>query len=265
MNIFLYELKSYRKSTIIWTTSLVLISIFFLSIFPVYASNADELKNMFAMVPPEIPAAFGIDINTFFTMLGFYKFVFLYVILCGAIQAMNIGLSITSKENRSKTADFLLSKPVSRVTILNGKICSVLTSLLLTNIVYTVVSTIAAIIISAEEFDITIFILISITMLFIQILFASLGFLLGIVKDKIKNVLSISLSVVFSFFVIDMVGSALSLDAIKYFSPFKYFDINYIINNSAYELSFFILWMALVVIFISLSYFVYVKKDIHSV
>ena len=64
--------------------------------------------------PPAIKAAMGIAVDSFKSPLGYYTFAFTYSLLFGAIQAMNLGIGIVSKEEREKTADFILTKPVSR-------------------------------------------------------------------------------------------------------------------------------------------------------
>ena len=48
------------------------------------------------------------------TVLGFFSFLFIFVQLCLAIQASNYGFGLVSVEESELTADFLLTKPVSR-------------------------------------------------------------------------------------------------------------------------------------------------------
>ncbi len=69
------------------------------------------------------------------TVLGFYSFVFMFVQLCLAIQASNYGFGLVSIEESELTADFLLSKPVSRAQVLTSKLLAALTSLTITNLV----------------------------------------------------------------------------------------------------------------------------------
>ena len=132
MNMFLHELKAYRKSTIIWSVALAGIVIVFLSMFPAFSSNTEELKKLLENLPLALRNAIGLSLDTIGSLLGFYStLTFLYITLCGAIQAMNLGTSIVSKEVREKTADFLLTKPVSRVQILTAKLLAALTSLVI--------------------------------------------------------------------------------------------------------------------------------------
>lgn len=265
MNMFLHELRAYRKSTIIWTITLVAIVIMFLSMFSAFTSNAAEAKKLLEGYPLAVRNAIGLSLDSITTLLGFYSFTFLYITLAGAIQAMNLGTSIVSKEVREKTADFLLTKPVSRMQIMTAKLLAALSSLVITNVIYLVVSSMMASTTSSQTFSMKIFIMISATLFFIQIAFLALGVIVSVVLTKIKSVLPISLGTVFAFFFISMFGSAIGDNNLRYITPFKYFDSSYIIKNASYETSFIILEVVLIIIAIVASYIIYSKKDIDAV
>lgn len=264
MNIFLHELKAYRKSIIIWTCSMAALSAMFIFIFSSAAGDLDSVKNILSNVPEAARKILSIYVDSISTLEGFYSFVFVYIVLCGAIQAMNLGTSIISKEIREKTADFLLTKPVNRERILTFKLLAALASLLITNIVYLII-TVTMTLTVKSEFSMKIFLMISITLFFVQLMFLSLGVIVSVIAGKIKSVISISLSTVFGFFIISALGSVIGDKAVRYISPFKYFDTAYIIKNAAYETSFIITGIIFVIATISISYLVYTKKDIHAV
>nr|WP_274856843.1 ABC transporter permease subunit [Bacillus methanolicus] len=199
------------------------------------------------------------------SILGFYSYAFLYITLCGAIQAMNLGVSIFSKEVREKTADFLLTKPVSRTQILSSKLLAALTSLVMTNVVYLAAANMMASQVKTEDYSSKIFFLISITLFFVQLIFLALGMIMSVIVRKIKSILTVSLSTVFALFIIGMLSSTAEDEALRYLSPFKYFDTDYIIKNSGYETSFLIVGIGIIVASIVASYFIYAKKDIHAV
>jgi ABC-2 type transport system permease protein len=265
MNMFLHELKAYRKSTIIWAVSLVLLVVFFLSIFPGFTKDADEFKKVLEGYPLGVRKALGITLDTISSLLGFYSYIFGYIILCGSIQAMNLGISILSKEVREKTADFLLTKPVTRTQIVTAKLLAALTSLLITNMIYMAAAGMMAAAVSEKSFDMSVFIMISLTGLFIELIFMALGVLVSVIFSKIKSVVTLSLSIVFAFFIIGMFDSVLGEKAIRYITPFKYYDSTYIIKHSSYEAPFMLLEAAFILIAITLSYVIYLKKDIHAV
>ncbi|MBV7505093.1 ABC transporter permease [Bacillus sp. sid0103] len=265
MNIFVHELRAYRKSTIIWTVSLVLIIALFMSFYPAFAKDADGFKKIMEGYPEAIRNAIGFNLGNFFTILGFYCFPLSFITLCGAIQGMNLGTSIISKEVREKTADFLLTKPVTRTTIMTSKLLAAFVSIVMTNIIYLIVTLILTFQVKTDDFSVKILVLLSLTMFFIQLIFLAIGVMISVIVPKIKSVLSVSLTTVFAFYFLGMFSSSTGEEAKRYISPFKYFDTAYIIKHSGYEASFLIVSAAIIILAITASYFVYIKKDIHSV
>lgn len=265
MNVFRFEMKAYAKFTLTWTLALAVVCFLFLSLFTSYTANVEEATALLQGYSSGMLSAFGIDLNTFFGMVGFYSFLFIYIALCGGIQALHLGLAIISKEKRHKTSDFLLTKPITRQEVLTGKLLALYTSLLFTNIVYILVSIGAANLFSEKSFDTGTFTMMSLSLLFIQFVFAALGVLIGVVFNKIKSVTSISLSVVFAFFLIAMLQSMLHDHVFKYLTPFKYFDTSYIAQHGTFE---FPLAIVAIVVFIAsmvASYIIYIRKDVHTV
>ena len=266
MNMFLYEMKSLRKSMIIWTLSMLALSALYLSIYPSMAKDVEDFKQLLAGYPEAIRAMLGINLDYIASLLGFYSMIFSFIILCGAIQAMNLGVSILSKESRERTADFLLVKPVSRTAIVSAKLLAALTTVVITNIIFISVSVFMANVAKTEDFSLKLFFMINLTMLFVQIMFIAIGMLVSVFFKKIKNVLPISLGFVFGFY---MIGSLLVTDSSNkvehLLSPFKYFDVTYIIQNGRYETFYVVISAAVVLASIAVSYIVYNKRDIHAV
>ena len=266
MNMFLYELKSLRKSTIIWICSLIALAALYLSIYPSMAKEAEGFKEIISSYPAAVRAMLGINIDYITSILGFYSMIFSFIALCGAIQAMNLGVSILSKETRERTADFLLVKPVSRSAILNAKLLAAFATIIITNVVFCVISSMLANNVKTADFSGKLFFMINLTLFFIQLIFLALGVVVSVFFNKLKSVLPISLGMVFGLY---MIGALLSTgkngDMARFISPFKYFDITYIIKNASYQVSFLIIGAAIVVITIVASYMIYNKKDIHAV
>jgi len=266
MNMFLHELKAYRKSTFIWTCSLISVVLLFLAMFPAMSKDAADFQKMLDNYSPALVKALGFSFDSLFSLLGFYSSVtLLYVLLCGSIQAMNLGTSIISKEVRDKTADFLLTKPVSRVQIMTAKLCAVITSLVITNVFFIAAASLMASAVQTEAYDYKLFLMVSLPLFFVQLMFMSLGIIISVLVPKIRSVLPISLGTVFGFFILSMLSSTQGDTASRFITPFKYFDSAYIIKNSAYETSYVIVAFLFVVLTITASYIIYSKKDIHSV
>lgn len=265
MNMYLYELKSLRKSAILWVCVLIGLAALFLSVYPGMATDAAGFKELLSGYPESVRALLGINLDYITSILGFYSMIFSFIVLGGAIQAMNLGLSILSKETRERTADFLLVKPVSRSSIVTAKLLAAFTTILATNIFFSAVSSIIANIVKLEDFDGTLFFLINLSLFFIQLIFLALGVVISVFFNKLKSVLPISLGIVIGLYMIGALFVTGTEDAARFISPFKYFDITYIIQNASYEALYLIISVVIIVVSVVASYLIYIKKDIHAV
>ncbi|NJD01047.1 MAG: ABC transporter permease [Ruminiclostridium sp.] len=265
MNIFIHELKSYGRTTFIWTASLTAFIIMFMLVYPAFSNDVENTRKLFEGFPEGVRKALGLMLDSFFTLLGFYSYIFMYVTLCGAIQAMHMGTSILSKEVRDKTADFLMTKPVSRKKIMTSKLLAVLCSLAITNIICILIAGVMLEVIKNTGYDVKAFLMISATLFFIQLIFAALGVLVSMMVPAIKSVLSVSLGTVFGFFILNMFDSVIDKEAIRYLTPFKFFDFSYIIKNGSYETPFLIVGVVFVIAAVAASYIIYGKRSIHAV
>jgi ABC-2 type transport system permease protein len=262
---FLHELKAYRKSTMIWTAAVILLVGFFMSLFPAISHDADQFKKLLEGYPPAVRKAIGVSIGSITSLLGFYSYCFLYVVLCGSIQAMNLGIGIIAKEVQDKTADFLFTKPVTRTTVMTAKLLAAFSSLFITNVIYLVAAGLISYNVSNGLFDIKNFLLISLTAFYVEIMFFSLGVIVAVIARKIKSVLPLSLSIVFGFFILSMFGSVIGEKSVRYLTPFQYYDTSYILKHGHYEGAFIIIEVIFVILVIAASYLIYTKKDIHAV
>ena len=261
MTVFLHELKAGRRSTLKWAISIIAMVVFYLSVFSVYTSGAEDIKNLLTGFPPELLRALGMDTELLFSILGFYSFIFTYVLLCGAIQAMILGTNLIAKEFNRKTADFLFTKPISRAKILTGKFMAGIVALVATDVVITVAAYLMASAVSDEPFSSKLFLMVSVTLFFVQMMFYTLGMLIGVIFQRIKSVLGVSMGTVFGFFIAGMLTSFLEVDKLNYLVPFKYYDSIKIIHQSAYDSTFVVLNVLFVLIAFLASYIIYIKKD----
>lgn len=265
MNIFRHELRAYRKSTISWILALMGLAALFFSMFPAISGEIEEFKKLMEGFPEPLRKALGLSVENLGSILGFYSYIFVYISLFGGIQAMLLGTSVLSKEVREKTADFLLTKPVSRTRIMTAKLLAALTCLLITNIFYIAAATLMASLVETKEFSLKIFLLLSVTLFFIQLIFLALGIVVSVLVPKMKAVFSVSLGTVFAFFFIGALASSTDDKALRYLSPFKYFDFAYITEHAAYETSFVLAAAAFIVLAIAAGYYLYSARDIHAV
>lgn len=265
MNMYLHELKFLRKNTLIWTCALIALAALYMSIFPGIVKDAKDFEKLIMGYPAPLRAMLGINIDFLTSIVGYYSMTFSFVVLFGAIQAMNMGMSILSKESRERTADFLLVKPVSRKVIVSAKLLAATTALIATNIIYISSAFLMAEMVKNSDYNMKQFFLINLTFFFVQVIFLSIGLIISVFFNKLRNVLPISLGTVIGLYIIGALLATKSDDAARYLSPFKYFDTSYIIKHETFETPFVIMSVVIVLAAIIASFVIYVKKDIHAV
>jgi len=244
---------------------MIALAVIYFSIYPSIANDAADIKKLLGGYPAPLRAALGITLDNIASVLGFYSMVFSFITLCGAIQAMIFGTSVLSKEGRERTADFLLVKPVSRMAVVSAKLSAAFTMILATDLVYYAAVSFTASVVKATDYSIKLFFMINLTLFFIQLIFLAIGLVVSVFFTKLKSVLPISLGVVFGFYIVGALIATGDSDAARFISPFKYFDITYIMTNASYEAPYLITGAVIVIAAVVVSYIIYQKKDIHAV
>lgn len=265
MNIFLRELRAYRKSTLIWALSLsALVVIFLIGMFPAFSQDIEASEKLIAQLPAAVRAAFSIQTATFFTIYGFYAYLLSFAAVAGAVQAMNLGTGILSKEVSGKTADFLLSKPITRPDVITSKLASALVAIIFTSAVFSAVSLVSAEVASQEPISRGNLLLMTVTFFLIQLFFLVTGALLAVLIPKVKSVIAVTLPTVFGFYIIGTLGEVLGKDEIRYLSPFKFYDTLYMAGTGRIEPRYLAVEFALVAGALVATYLIYLKKDIRA-
>jgi ABC-2 type transport system permease protein len=244
---------------------MIAIALVYLSLYPAIYSEGAHFKDMLAGYPASIRAVLGVTLESVTTLLGFYSMIIAFVVLCGGIQAMNLGISMLSKEMRERTADFLLVKPVSRAAVVTAKVLAALTVFLITDVVYYAGASVIASIVKQSSYSGGLFFMVNLTLLFVQLMFFAIGAVVSVFFDRLRSVLPISLGTVFGCYIVGALIAAGKDDWARFISPFRYFDYSYIIQNSRYEIPYLITGAIIVIVSIVTCYFVYARKDIHAV
>lgn len=265
MNILIQELKMEWKSLLIWCIALIGTLYLFMLIYPLLASQMADFQKVFESFPIEFQRAMGAENLNLGNILGFYTFALTYILLAGAVHAMNLGVSVLSSEVRDKTGDFLFVKPVSRKRIISMKMLAVLIQIVIINAAFFIASWFILNMISSTSFDTKLFMLLTGTLFFIQIFFASFGFFISVFLRRIKTVLPISMGVVFLFYIIFLLNETLKDIKLGYISPFDYFSLSAISKNMSYNSVYLVLWTFLVFMFVYLTFHVFGKKDLPSI
>jgi ABC-2 type transport system permease protein len=265
-NIFAHELRARLKSVIIWSLGLAFLILFFFSFFSVFAEQAALMNEFLARYPQELRVAFGLDNMDLASVLGFFSFIFLFAQLCLAIQASNYGFGLVSIEESELTADFLLSKPVSRTQVLTSKLLAALACLAITSLVVWLCSFLAITLFSeAGAYEPrTLFLLLFSTLIF-QLFFLGVGLLVSLLVRRVRSVTPYALGLAFGAYVLSAFSGVFGDVALEYLTPFKHFDAAAIAKQGVYDTPLVLLNIAVSVIAVAISYWRYQRRDIRAV
>ena len=265
-HIFQFELRSYLKSMLTWSISIAALILFFFSFYPVFADQADLMNAVMQKLPPELRAVFGMDNLDMASVLGFFSFIFIFAQLCLAIQASNYGFGLLSKEESELTADFLLSKPVSRLAIFNSKLLAALISLAVTNVVLWLCSYAAVELFNGgRTYDRGTFVLLMISTFIFQLFFLGVGMLISLLVKRVRSVTPYALGLGFGMYVLSAFTGLFDDVALELITPFKHFDAAYIVASQAFDTRLVILNVAVTVISVSVSMWLYMRRDVPAV
>jgi len=266
MNIFWFEFRMYRKSIIIWSLAIPFFIFMYMSFFPMMASTNGDIDVLMEQMPQALIDFMGIHPDLpMSTITGYFSLTFSLIHIPIAINASNYGFHMLSVEERELTADFLLSKPIKRSKILVSKFLAALLSLTIINAVISIASIIAIYSFkgSADFEIIPVLYLLSSIILF-QLFFMSIGMLISVSLKKIESVLSFSMALSFGLYIISTLKSMLGITFMGFLSPFSYFSPAEMLIEEKYNLILTLVCISIIIISITMTYFLYLKRNIHS-
>jgi ABC-2 type transport system permease protein len=265
-NIFLHEFRLRLKSVIVWSLSMTVLLLTFFSIFPIFATQAALLTEMLGKFPPEMRAAFGIDQVDMGSVVGYFSFLLLFVQICLAIQAGNYGFGLVSIEENELTADFLLSKPVSRFQVLTSKLLAALSSLLITDLLVAVASFIAILLFrDGRAYEAGTVLLLLLSLVIFQLFFLGVGLVISLLVKRVRNVTPYSLGLGFGMYVLSAFSGIFGDVTLELVTPFKHFDTAYIIEHAAFNTPLVLLNVGVTLLSLAVSYWLYLRRDIPAV
>jgi len=264
--IYRHEFLSRLVSVIIWSIAVLAIVVSFFSLFPGFSAQSEAIAQMWAKFPPALRAAFDMDKLDITTVLGFYGFEILFVQLCLAIQAGNYGFGLVSVEENEMTADFLLTKPVSRPQVLISKVLAALSSMFLTTLVAWAGTLVALALYSGgRTYDRSTLFLLMISLPIFQLFFLSVGLAVSLIVKRVRSVTPYSLGLAFGAYVLAAFTGVLGDVKLELITPFKHFDPAYIVQHGALDTPLVLLNVAVTLIALAFSYWLYIRRDIPAV
>jgi ABC-2 type transport system permease protein len=256
----------FKRSILIWGSAISFGLIFYMMFFPLIMVENDAMDQVMQSFPEEFLAFFGMNASlTFTNVMGYFGLTMSFIYIPVAIQAALYGISILSVEEREFTADFLLSKPVSRSQIYISKFLAALTALVIVNIVVWISGYLSLLFFSSGlEVDYLGATLVLCSLIFIQLFFLTLAMLISVVVKKVTSVIGYAMGLGFGMFILSSFGQMLSLDILKLFTPYSHFEPISILVDKTFNFPIVLISVAVIIISFSLGFYLYQRKNIKA-
>lgn len=265
-HIFNFEFRSRLRSVLTWSVASAALLFVFFSFFSVFSEQAALTQQVMENFPPQLLQAFGMSELDLSSVLGFYSLIYLFIQLFLAIQAGNIGFGLVSVEESELTADFLLTKPVSRRVVLTSKLLAALAALLLTNLLVWMASWGAVMLFRAQQsFELGKLVLLFLALPLFQLFFLGVGLLVSLLVKRVRSVTPYSLGLAFGAYVLNAFGSVVGDVSLEQLTPFKHFDAGAIVQRGGLDAKLVLPNLAFSLLCIAVSYVLYLRRDIHAV
>ncbi len=262
MTIFKQEIKSEKIAIIIWSLSIGLLVAACVLMYPDMESQMSGVNEMFSSMG-NFTAAFGMDQLNFGTLVGFYAVEGGNMLgIGGAFFAAVIGVSALMKEEKERTAEFLLTHPVSRIRVISEKLISVFFIIIILNLIVLICSISSILMIDEKIFwkELMLF-----HGAFLLMQFEIAGICFGISAFIKKAGMGIGIGIAGLMYLLNIVAN-ISEDAqfLKYITPFGFTEGSDIINNKEINIDYLIPGMIIMVFCIVIGYIKYSRKDISA-
>lgn len=261
------ELKKNLLSLIVWTVVISLLISLTMSVYTTFVENQSDIMGMMNLVPKGALQFKGIsNFEDLLSVLGFYAANnVIYMMLLGSIFATVLGSNILLKEEYNKTAEYLLTRPLTRSEIYFSKLCVLLLYVFIINLVTSMTGLLCMNIVQEESFSIKAFFILSLYTLLLNILFGAIGLFISVMVKRPKPITTFSIGLVLIFYFIYTLSKITeSAEKIGYLSPFKFVSTDAINPDYTLNLLNLIYFIGISLFLIILSHRLYRRKDIYT-
>ena len=264
LNLFLKELKNNLKGTVITSLVVVLYTAFSFLIYSSMKENISKVTDFYYIMPESFRVAFNFHIDQWDNVLGFYVTYFVYYVpIIAGCYSIILGTKLLSKEEQNKTAEFLLSRPLSRTQIISSKLITFFIHILGINLLAFFTGLFGCGIVSDWDFNLKSLIILHTYGCLICLFFGILGFFITVVMKRAKAIVGIGIGIVLGTYFFDvMIRVFGEVQFLLYLTPFKYINLEAHSPDYGFDAWRLIYFIGISGLLIILSYVFYRRKDI---
>lgn len=260
MTLLKHELRQGRTALSIWTAAIGFLLTVCVFIFPEMKGEMENLGDVFGSMG-SFSDAFGMDQLNFGTLVGFYAIECGNVLgLGGAFYAAICAAGILSKEEKDGTAEFLLTHPISRRTVLMQKLAAILIQITVMNVVVYLLS-IGSMALIGEAVPWKEVNLMHLAYYCLQLELGGICF--GVSAFLRKGSLGVGLGIAVMLYFANLISNMAEVaEGLRYITPFAYCDGADIVTNGNLDLLLLGIGFLFTAVGIGSAFWKYCRKDI---
>lgn len=261
MTVIRYEMNRGKRSLMIWTAAIGFLLLVCVLLFPEIGKQADMIDEVYSSMGA-MTEAFGMDRVNMSDALGFYGIECGNVLgIGGAFFAALLGILALAGEEKNKTAEFLLTHPISRTRIVAEKLTSLMLQVFILNIM-TMVIGIAAFFVIGESIAWKEFFLLHAAYLLMMLEIACICF--GISAFMRQGGAGLGIGIAAMLYFMNIIANiSEKAEFLKYITPFGYTETADIIVEGHIHAGMLSLGIVYSLVMIAVAFMKYSHKDIY--
>lgn len=265
-NLFSREFARIALSLLLWTLVITLLISATMAVYPTFIKNQSKVLGMMSIIPKEMLQFKGIsNVEDMLSPFGFYSINnVIYMMVLGSIFAIVISANMLLKEEYGKTAEYLLTRPVSRTGIFVSKLTVGFIAIVSLNIITAVAGYISMLAVDKGAVPLKPFLILSAYTFLLNFLFGAIGLFMSVLIKRARPVTTFSIGLVLVFYFIYTISKITeSVSYLGYISPFKYVNVNAMDPTYRMEPWHLLYFLGISLVLTVTSYRLYMRKDIY--
>lgn len=255
-----HELKQGWKSLAVWTVAIGFFIAICVFMYPEMKSEMAGVSDMFASMGA-FSAAFGMDQLNFGTFIGFYAVECGNILgIGGALFAALIAINALAKEEKDRTAEFLLTHPVSKAYVVTEKLLAVLLQVVILNAAAFLMSA-GSVALIGEDVPWKEVSLLHLAYFLLQIELSAVCF--GISAFLRRSGMGIGLGIAVVMYFLNIIANlSEKAEFLRYITPFGYTEGTDIVGSGSLDGRLLAFGLIFSIFGVSAAYWKYSRKDI---
>lgn len=265
-NLFRKEFRMNALALTVWTLVICFLTAFTMGFYRMFVENQSQFMGLFNLFPQGLFEFKGIsNFDDLFSVLGFYAANnTVYMQLFGSIYAIVLASNILLKEEYNKTAEFLLTWPLTRNEVFETKCTVMLLNILILNVIVCLTGYVSIELVRTGPYSMQAYLILAFYTLLLNLFFGLTGLFLSVFVKRARPITTLGIGIVlFMYFLFTISKITPDAGVIGFISPYNFIDVNVLQQDYGLDPWYILYFTGLSAVFLVSAFLRYKKKDIY--